>query len=357
MSKLPVRQALERMAHHYVPQEGRAGKLRLDFNENTIGCPPAVLRALRQLSREQVAMYPEYQATTRKLAKFFGVEKDELLLTNGADEALRLVVDTFVDPDSYVLIVEPTFPMYRFYGELVGGRMVSTRYGDQMGFPLEVVLEILSGRAISGQPRPRVFFLANPNNPTGTLVPQEGLRQILEAAEETVVVVDEAYWEFSGATVLPWIRHWTNLVITRTFSKATGMAGLRLGCVFAGRETLGVLRQAREPFPVNTAALVAAEAAIRDPEFIRAYVRAIEQGKRILLETLNKMKVPVFPTAGNFLLADFGARGRKILSTLARRRILLRDRRGDFPREGYVRITIGTPAQMRRLAAELRKLA
>ncbi len=349
---VPVRRSVRRMRAYHPPLEGRAGKVRLDFNENTIGCSPVVRRALARLTRDQVAMYPEYAAAERRLARFFRVRPQELLLTNGTDDALRLVVDTFVEPGSAVLLVEPTFAMYRFYAELAGARLLALRYDAAMRFPLEQVVEVLRRR---GAGRPRVFFLANPNNPTGTLVPANVLRRILGAAPETLVVVDEAYYEFSRVSVLSWICRYPNLIVTRTFSKAAGLAGLRVGCLFARRELADALRQAHSPYPVNAAGLAAARAATRDTGFIRRYAQAVNRSRLELERTLSALRVPTFPSAANFVLADFGRRAPALLRRLRRQGILLRDRRSDFGRTGYVRITVGTRAQTRRLIRALER--
>ncbi len=346
---IPVRGTLKRIGSYSAPIEGRAGKLRLDFNENTVGCSPAVRVALARLTREDVAMYPEYAIATRRLARFFGVRPAELLLTNGVDDGLRLIFDAFVDPGSSVLLAEPTFVMYRFFAALTGARVVALRYDAAMRFPLEKVVDAL-------RRRPRVLFMANPNNPTGTLVAKNDLRRILRAAPRTLVVVDEAYFEFSGLTVLPWIRRFPNLVVTRTFSKAAGLAGLRLGCVFANRTVIDVLRKACAPFSVNTAAVVAAQAAIRDASLIRSYVREIRRSRRELERALARLAIPFFPSAANFLLVDFGSRAPRLLAGLARQGILLRDRRSDFGHVGCVRVTVGTRAQTGRLIGAIEKL-
>jgi len=337
------------MRSAHTPIEGRAGKLRFDFNENTLGCSPRVRAALARITREQVAMYPEYDEVRRRLARFFRVSPGELILANGADDVLRLVADAFIEPRSRVLVVEPTFPMYRFYVELIGARLVRLWLDREMRFPLPDVLRALRSR-------PRVFFLANPNNPTGTLVPKDDLRRILKAARGTLVVVDEAYAEFSGVTVLPWIRRYPNLVVVRTFSKAAGLAGLRMGCLLARRELISAMRKAQPPFPVNTAALVAAEAAARDRSYIWRYVQEVRRSKRELESALARLGVKTFPSGANFLLADFGPCAPAILRQLERRGILLRDRKADFGRAGYVRITVGTRPQTRRLIRALNQL-
>ena len=236
---VPLRKCVKRMAWYQPPPEGRSGRLRLDMNENLMGPPPQALRALAELSTEQISRYPEYRKVERKLARFFGVKGEELLTTNGADEALRLACDGFAEVDRPVLVVEPTFDMYRFCAELVGARVVSLHYDDRLRFPMEEVVRTLE------RVRPRLFFLANPNNPTGTLLEPRELRRILDAARHTMVVVDEAYYEFGGVTTAGWIRRRPNLIVTRTFSKAAGLAALRLGCLMSNTEVIAALARVR----------------------------------------------------------------------------------------------------------------
>ena len=339
--RLPVRQAILNRRTYESPGEGRWGKVRLDFNENTAGCAPAVLRALRQLSPKQLAMYPEYQRSMRVIAGYFGVTPREVLLANGGDDALRVFFDTFVDPRSRVLICEPTFPMYRYYAEIFGARIEALRYTRGMEFPLAAALAAL-------RKEPRVLFIANPNNPTGTLLNKESIRRVLRAAPRTAVVIDEAYAEFSRATVVPWIRRYPNLFVVRTFSKAAGLAGLRLGAVIAAAPSVELLRRSMPPFPVNTAVLAAAEAAIRDRSAIRRYVRDVETTRRWFARQLQDLNVRTFPSAGNFLLADFGKAGPALFRRLEAKGILLRDRSKEIA-PGFVRITIGTRAEMQQL--------
>jgi len=347
--KIPVRRAVARMRPYNPPLEGRGDKLRLDFNENPLGCSPAVRRALRELSVAEVSMYPEQESVRSKLAGFIGAHREELLLTNGTDEALKLLVDTFIDPGSGVLIVEPTFAMYRFYSELAGARVQALRYDDALQYPMKDALAAL-------HKAPRLFFLANPDSPTGNLLSPRELMTILKASKRTMVVVDEAYFEFSGMTVLPWIRRHSNLIVTRTFSKAAGLAGLRIGCIFADREIAAQIRKAQSPYPVNVAALAAALAAMRDRGFIARTLRETRLGRRALEQGLKRLGVRFFPSAGNFILVDFGKRAKEIVSALNRGGILLRNRSSDFGGKGYVRITLGTLSQTRHLLRRLEEI-
>jgi len=343
---ISVRRAVERMRPYNPPLEGRTNKLRLDFNENPIGCSPAVRRALAKLSAATISAYPEQETVRRKAARYFGVRPEELLLTNGTDEALSVVVNTFVESGDRVLFVEPTYAMYRFYAELAGAHVVGPRYDTEMRFPWDDVLAEL-------RKSPRVFFLPNPNSPTGNLLSHGELRRILKAARRTMVVIDEAYFEFSGVTVIPWIRRHKNLIVTRTFSKTAGLAGLRLGCIFVHSGLAATMRKAQSPYPVNVAALAAAEAAMRDREFIARTVREVRRGRKELERGLARLGIKSFPSAGNFMLVHFGARAKQVVAALERKGILVRDRSSDFGGEGFVRITLGTLAQTRRLLREL----
>ena len=339
--QLPTRQAILDRRTYEPPGEGRVDKLRLDFNENTAGCSPAVQRALAKLTPKLLSMYPEYERGTRRLARHFQVAPEELLLTNGGDDALRLFFDAFVDAGSSVVICEPTFPMYRYWGEVAGAKIEVQRYGSGMEFPLEGVLQALAAR-------PRVVFLCNPNNPTGTLVQKSVIETVLKAATHTAVVLDEAYAEFSGVTVVPWINQYPQLFVARTFSKAAGLAGLRLGAVIACPESLAILRRATAPFPVNVAALAAAEAAVSDSRTMKLYVKNILRTRAWFEKELHGMNVKTFPSAGNFLLTDFGPGGSEMCAQLFKERVLLRDRAKDIG-PGIVRVSIGTQKEMERL--------
>lgn len=344
---LPVREAILNRRTYEAPAEGRSGKMRLDFNENTSGCSPAVRQALAKLTAKQLAMYPEYQEPTERLARYFGVRTEELLLTNGGDDALRVFFDTFVEPGSSVLICEPTFPMYRYYAEIYGASLSVLRYADEMEFPLEAVIAAL-------RDRPRVLFIANPNNPTGTLLRPGELRRILLAATHTAVVVDEAYTEFSGFSVVPWIGTYSQLFVARTFSKVAGLAALRLGAVVACEESLALVRRAMPPFPVNLAALVSAVAAVNDRATMQRYVNEVKRLRVCFAAELRTLGVKTYPSAGNFILANFGASGPDLFRKLEGHGILLRDRSKDMG-PGFVRISIGTKSEMGRLLNFIRK--
>ncbi len=344
------RKAVERLQKYRPPLEGRGGKMRLDFNENTVGCAPEVVRALRRaLSSEMLTRYPEYDASRRTLAEYFGVAPEEMLLTNGTDDAIKMLCDTFVDPGEALLVPAPTFPVYEFFHNVAGGSIVRVRYDENFRLPVGEILAAFKKKV-------RWLALANPNNPTGTQIPKSDLRAVLEAAPQTLVLVDEAYYDFSGETVLPWIRKYPNLAVTRTFSKAFGLAALRMGYLFANPELTEILHRAQNPFAVNSLALAAACVAIEHEDYVRKYAGEIRANRAEFCRWLDAHEIPYVPSAANFVLTRVGERAPDIAKRLRAEGILVRDWSYDPHLKGYLRFTIGAKGQTRRLMEELQRL-
>jgi histidinol-phosphate aminotransferase len=342
-----ARKSFGRLKKYRPPLEGRGGKMRLDFNENTVGCAPEVVRALRRaLSADSLSCYPEYAAGRTRLAKFFGVKPEELVLANGTDDAIKVICETFVEPGDLLLVPAPTFPVYQFFHEAAGGRVERVYYDERFRLPLPSVLKILKKKV-------RWVALANPNNPTGTLIPKRELRRMLAAAPNTVFVVDEAYYEFSGETVLPWIRKHPNLIVTRTFSKAFGLAALRLGCILTNPKIADDLRRGQNPFPVNSLALVGALAAINHAGYARRYAQEVRANRAELCRWFEAQEIPYVPSAANFVLTRLGRHAPKIARRLRAQGILVRDWNYDPRWRGFLRFTVGSTAQTRRLIKAL----
>ena len=194
---LQPREAVLRMQPYSPPTSGRLGKLRLDFNENTIGASPRVVEALHEyLTEERLAVYPEYGAAKEELAAFFDVEPEDFILTNGTDEAIQVLINTYVDDGDEVISLRPSYAMYRFYAEVAGAEVREIPYRpEKLAFPLEELLDAIS-------PVTRAVLISNPNNPTGTGTSRAGIERVLEKATNAAVLIDEAYYEFSGVTTL-----------------------------------------------------------------------------------------------------------------------------------------------------------
>jgi len=344
------RRSVAKLPQYHPPLEGRAGMLRLDFNENTVGCAPAVVRALRRaLDAGGLARYPEYEGAREILASYFGVSANELLMTNGIDDAIKLICDTFVDPGDELVIPAPTFSMYQFFQAVAAGKTRLVPYDDQVRLAATSIIKAVTRRT-------RWMALANPNNPTGTLISKADLRAILRAAPKVVVLVDEAYFDFSGETVLPWIHEFSNLIVARTFSKGFGLAGVRLGVLIANVELAGLMRRAHAVFPVNSLALVGALEAIRQEDYVRRYAATICANRELLCARLEKMGVSYLPSAANFVFVRVGDRAPEIARRLREQDILVRDWGHDPHLRRYLRLTVGTTAQTRRLARQFELL-
>ncbi|MCS6951655.1 MAG: histidinol-phosphate transaminase [Bryobacterales bacterium] len=346
---LEPREAIRRMAPYTPPTAGRAGKLRLDFNENTLGCSPRVVEFLRaRLNGEILAVYPEYEEAIGDLAAHFGVAPAELLLTNGTDEAIQLVLHTYVDAGQEVLLCKPSYAMYRFYADVAGAAVREIPYRRQdLSFPLDELLAALSDRT-------RAVLIANPNNPTGTGVSLEGIRRILERAPRAAVLIDEAYYEFNGVTALDLRAEAPNLFVSRTFSKVYGLAGLRLGCVFSQAPNIAALHKGQSPYSVNILAALAAREAVKDRQYIEAYVQEALAARALLYEGLERLGIRYFPSQANFVLFDAGARAVEIRDRLRQRGVLVRDRSYELP--GCLRVTVGTREQIRRFLEALEEV-
>jgi histidinol-phosphate aminotransferase len=350
-SKLPKgairpRPAVQSMAAYHPPTAGRSGKLRLDFNENTVGCSPAVISALQSaLIPEALTIYPEYGEAKAAVASYFGVGAENLLFTNGTDEAIQVFINTYVDDGQQVLILRPAYAMYRFYAEVAGARVTDIPYPQpDLEFPLQAVLDAIT-------PDTRAILISNPNNPTGTGIGLHGIERILARAKEAVVLIDEAYYEFSGVTALNEIQTHPNLFVCRTFSKVFGMAGMRLGCLFSHAANIEYLHKAQSPYSVNSLAVIAAQAAVADAAYIQNYVAEVLAARELLCLGLEKLSIAYVPSSANFVLARFGDRAIAVRDALRDQAILVRDRSYEAP--GCVRITVGTREQTRKLLTAL----
>lgn len=346
---LRPREAVLNMALYSPPTAGRADKLRLDFNENTVGCSPRVLQCLRaSMTAGGLTVYPEYGEAKRELAAFFGVSPDELLFTNGTDEAIQVLINTYVDDGDEVLLLRPSYAMYRFYAEVAAARLAETDYraGD-LAFPLEELLARIG-------PATRAVLIANPNNPTGTGVDAAGIERILEKARNAAVLIDEAYFEFSGVTALPLFAHYSNLFVSRTFSKVYGMAAMRMGCLFSRATNIAYLHKAQSPYSVNALAVMAARAAIQDRTYTESYVAEVVAARDLLRAGLDELNIPYYPSQANFILMRIGPRAIEVRDRLRDKGVLVRDR--SYEIAGAVRVTVGTREQVRRFLQELKEI-
>jgi histidinol-phosphate aminotransferase len=345
---LEARAAVRTLPTYHPPLGGRDG-LRLDFNENTVGCSLRVLARLRELTAEDLARYPEREPIEAVVAGHLGIEPRELLLTNGVDEAIHLLCETFLEPGNEVLIVVPTFAMYEISAAATGAHVIAVPAEETFRFPTADLLARVT-------PRTRLVAVANPNNPTGAVAEPADLLEIARRAPQAAILVDEAYFEFYGQTLLPQFRNMRNLFVARTFSKAYGMAGFRIGVLAGDAAQIAMVRRVSSPYNVNGVALACLPTALADDNYIQQYVEQVREGRERLQDEFRKCGIPFWPSEANFVLARIGPLKTAFVQAMRARGILVRDRSRDYGCDGCVRITIGTLEHTNRLLVALRKV-
>ena len=270
------------------------------------------------------------------------------MFTYGTDEAISLLVNTFIGTGQELVVVHPSYAMYRFYGELGGAKITEVNFErtDDLGFPLTNLLAAINQNTAA-------IFLANPNNPTGTPISRDEIVQVLQAAPNSVVLIDEAYVEFADVSVLELIKEYPNLFVSRTFSKAYGMAGIRFGCLFSDARNIEWVQKTQSPYSVNVVAVAAALAAVQDEKYLTNYVDGVRESRNFVESEFDRLGVKYFRSTGNFLLFDVGSRATAIRDQLATCGVLIRDR--SYEIAGCVRVTIGTKQQMKLFIRELER--
>ncbi|PYX19142.1 MAG: histidinol-phosphate transaminase [Acidobacteria bacterium] len=342
------RKAVRTLPVYHPPLSGRNG-LRLDFNENTVGCSPRVLARLRQIGVEELARYPEREPVEAVVAGYLKVKPEELLLTNGVDEAIHLICETYLEPDDEVLIVVPTFSMYEIFARAPGTRIINIPAGVNFSYPTHTILRHIT-------PATRLIAIANPNNPTGAAALEEELMLVARSAPNAAVLVDEAYFEFHGHTLLGKWRELPNLFVAHTFSKAYGLAGLRAGVLMGDAQQMSAVRRVASPYNVNSVALACLPEALEDEAYVAHYVNEVCDGRERLQRELQNLGIPFWPSRANFVLMRMGEANAGFVQAMRDRGILVRDRSRDPGCEGCVRITLGSLEQTDRLLAVLREV-
>ncbi|MBI3046725.1 MAG: histidinol-phosphate aminotransferase family protein [Acidobacteria bacterium] len=315
------------------PGEG----LRLHLNENTGGCSARVLEAIRRVRPSDVSTYPSYGDAVIATARHFGVDPDWVLLTNGLDEGILMAAVGHIARarihDAENIIPLPAFDPYPNSTAAVGATAIRIPPGPEFAFPTDAVIAAIT-------PRTRMIFLNTPNNPTGQLIAIADLKRISEAAPKAVILIDEAYIEFGGTSFLPELPRFRNVLVGRTFSKAYGLAGLRVGIVIGHPDVLDPVRAVTLPFNINGVALAALDAALDDTEFLPRYAAAVRESRERLYEACRRLGLRYWPSAANYVLVRVGEAA-PFVAALAARKIHVRDRSKDPVTPGCIRITAG----------------
>jgi histidinol-phosphate aminotransferase len=312
--------------------------LRLHLNENTGGCSPRVLEAIQKLQTTDVSTYPSYPELVRACARLFDVDPEWVLLTNGLDEGILMAAVGHIARarihDAETIIPLPAFDPYPNSTAAVGATAVRIAPRPDFVFQTDEVIAAVT-------PRTRIIFLNTPSNPTGRLIPIPDLRRIAEAAPHAVVLVDEAYIEFGGSTFLPDLGAYPNVLIGRTFSKAYGLAGMRVGVLIGQPASLDPVRAVTLPFNINAVAMAATLAALEDREFLPRYAAQVAESRERLYAACRRLGLEHWESAANFVMVRVGDPVAPIVEALAARGVHVRDRSKDSATPGCIRVTAG----------------
>lgn len=330
----------------YHPPLGCRDAMRLDFNENTLACSPKVRETLAAISAGALTRYPEREPVEGFVAAELGLLPEQVALTNGVDEAIHVLFETFLEAGDELLLPVPTYTMYEVYASATDASVVAVQAEDDLRFPFDRLLSSIT-------PRTKVIAIANPNSPSGSVATREQLLELARRAPQSVLMVDEAYFHFYGETLIDLAGTLPNLVVARTFSKAYGLAGLRLGLLAGPVELMRWMRRVLSPYSVNSLALACLPAAIEDSAYLDCYVGEVLAARTEFEAALDAAGVRRWPSRTNFVLVEIGARHQEFVERMREAGVLVRDRSSDPGCDGRVRITIGTREQMKKAIVAL----
>ncbi len=326
--------------------------IKLASNENPLGPGQKAMAVLR--NPKDIARYPDGNGFSLKarLADYHQVESNQITLGNGSNEILELITRAIVLPKHEVVFSEHAFAVYPLVTQAVGARAVVVP-ARNWGHDTEAMADAVTGNT-------RLIFVANPNNPTGTWLEEKSMRGLLQAVPENViVVVDEAYFDYVRVSDYPdctgWLAEFPNLLVSRTFSKAYGLAALRIGYSVSHPAIADLLNRVRQPFNVNSLALAAAEAALSDRAHIEKSVRGNEAGMQMLTTEFSKMGLNYIPSAGNFICVDVGRPGREVFNQMLHEGVIVRPV-DNYGMPDHIRVTVGQESENRRFITALKKV-
>lgn len=327
--------------------------IKLSSNENPLGTSPLALQAMVNEIQENVHHYPEALSPmlTAKLARIYHLDPNQFLINNGVDGVLSMIAMAFIEYNDEVVTSQYSFYSYQSVTAHMGGKMILIPQTQDHRFNIDAIIAALT-------PKTKIVFLCNPNNPTGTITYRDEFEQLLAAVPENCLLVsDEAYYEFVDDPNYPqtllYLKDHSNLIITRTFSKVMGLAGVRVGYSIAHESITRTIRKVCDPFPVNRVAQAGAFAGLDDQEFLDRSVRTVKQGRDQLYHGLQRMGLKTTPSQTNFVLVDLGIPVDSIYESMLHQGVIVRPL-GPQGLPTCLRITVGTPTQNERVLKVLK---
>ncbi len=346
-----ARLEIERMNPYSAPLEGRRNLLRLDFNENTIGPSPKVIEAIRNITSKEIAIYPEYRGLKEAFAASLNSSLHSNSLTfnhigifNGVDAAIHSIFYAYGDRGKTFLTTKPTFGYYNPCANMQGMKITEIPYeGRSFRFPLQQISLALQNL------NPKILIICNPNNPTGTNLDAKRIIQLAHESPQTLIVIDELYEAFLGDSILPIVNfdNTPNLVVLRSLSKTSGLAGLRIGFAIGNPEVIDRITRVTGPYDINSFAVTAAFAAIDDQVYIDKYVAEVLKARLWVKKEMSKEKIEHHLDSGNYFLLWPKQSPTAIEDHLKKSGILVRNMKNKYSIDGSLRVSIGTTDQMK----------
>lgn len=343
---MPVREAVAGVQAYGLLPGDRRKMIRMDLNENAWGCSPRVLEALQDIAPEDIGVYPYYADFLTAIAAANNVSVDNIILSNGADDIIRTVMQVFVDAGEKVLVADPSFGIIALHGQIVGAELCKMSYGSDLNFPMEKCMQELATA--------KLLAIVRPDSPAGTYISRENLQLILETAPNCIVMLDETYHHFLGDSCLDLLDSYPNLIIIQSFSKAYALAGLRIGLAFAQQAVVGQLRKVALPFAVNALAVKAGMAALSDTDYLALTIREMKAEKTWLREQFRKLGYDSRDSFANFILVNVGERADEIASLLRAENVYVKNLNKMDVLNGWYRITINRRLENEKLLSVIK---
>ncbi len=343
-----IKSNLENISRFVPADVSRADFLRLDMNEDPLGLPESFIKdVLKKVNADYLSRYPEYVRLTKKIAEHNNIGVDNICLTNGSDSAIKYIFETYITPRDKVLLTDPTFAMYPIYCQMAEAESIAFSYNKDFSFSCDDFVDLIDHTF-------KMVVVVNPNNPTGTVLSHYELEKIIEkcAANNVLLVIDEAYYYFYDKTAMPLIKQYNNIIVLRTFSKLCGLASIRLGYAAADKTIISQIKKVKPTFDVNGMAVLFAEEILTCSKIIENKIKEINEGKYYLENMLKKNNFSYYSGKANFIMIKCKGNVSDIIKELYIKKILVA---GGFKQKifkNYIRVTVGNIELMKNFWSE-----
>lgn len=345
---LEPKNAIKEMNGYTVPLYENNWDIKIDSNENNYGPSPKVIEAIQSSTIQDISFYPFYGELSQKIADFYGFNIENIKVTNGADEALQGIIQTYLNPKEALLTLDVSFEMPCIYTTIQDGEVIRVPFEKKWEFPIEAFLKSIENEKV------KIIYISTPNNPTGSTIQENDLLKILEKANNKVIIIDETYANYTDKTYAKFVKEYDNVFITRSFSKDFALAGMRLGCVISNPNNIYNLKKVISPFSVNALAMKAGIEALNDYKYFISIKKEIDESKLELKNYFEKFGFNVYKSEANFLLIDAKNKAEFIYNQLKKENISIKFFKKGSPIENHIRITIPTKQGVERIKQALR---